>query len=102
MNEEKLSKLLKNILDDEEVFLNYLNSTFPLFHKSNFFARDLEYGIKSYLERKNIKISTSDAILLGELIGHKFEEKNYFKKVGAGVWTVNLPQYITTKPGDPF
>jgi hypothetical protein len=43
---EKKDKLFNQIKTDEEIFLGYLRSKFPFFHKSNFFFRDLEYGLK--------------------------------------------------------
>jgi hypothetical protein len=99
---EKTKKLFEQIKNDEEVYLHYLKSKFPFFHKSNFFFRDLEYGTKQYLEKKNIDISTADNLELTNKLASYFEEKDYLRKLRDGVWVVNMPQFVTTKPGDPF
>jgi len=102
MSENKTNQLFDLIINEEDIFLDFLRSKFPFFHKSNFFLRDLEYGIKSFFERKNVTLSISDNLRLSSKLGNYFENKSYFVKVNDGVWKINLPQYITTKPGDPF
>ncbi len=102
MSATKTNKMLEELIKDEEIFLSYLKSRFPLFHKSNFFFRDLEYGIKFYFEKKNASLSAADNLRLAVKMGSYFEEKNFFKKVSEGVWMINMPEYVTSKPGDPF
>jgi hypothetical protein len=102
MNQEKKDKLFNQIKTDEEIFLGYLRSKFPFFHKANFFFRDLEYGLKSYLEKRSIIISSADNLELTTKLASHFEEKGYLKSVNNGVWMINMPQFVTTKPGDPF
>jgi hypothetical protein len=102
MTDQKNQSLLEQLQKDEDIFISYLRSRFPFFHNSNFFLRDLEYGIKSFFEKKNIKLSSSDTEQLGKYMSKHYEQKGYFKNIGENVWTIKLPQYITTKPGDPF
>lgn len=102
MNKEKIDKLFNQIKTDEEIFIGYIRSRFPFFHKANFFFRDLEYGLKSYLEKRDIKVSSTDNLELTNKVASHFEEKGYLKSVNEGVWKVNMPQFMTTKPGDPF
>ena len=92
-------QLLKN--NDEEL-LNYLKAKFPMFHNSNFFFRDIQYGIKSFLEKKEIKISYQTAERLAVEMAKHYEEKNLFVKVNHQAWTVNKVEYITKVAGDPF
>jgi hypothetical protein len=99
---ENTKKILDQIKNEEEIFLNYLRSKFPLFHKSNFFFRDLEYGVKSFLEKRDKKLSASDNLELTKSLAAYFEEKDYFRKVSDDTWMINMPQFVTTKPGDPF
>ncbi len=40
------------IVNNKAEFLQYLKSKFPLIHESNFFFRDLHYGLMSYVEEK--------------------------------------------------
>jgi hypothetical protein len=99
---EKTTKLFDQVVKEEEIFLNYLRSRFPFFHNSNFFYRDMEYGIKSFFEKKNIRMSTSENIEVANRVAVHFEEKGYLRKISDDAWKVNMPQFVTTRPGDPF
>lgn len=102
MKKHKADKLLEQIKSNEEVFINYLRSRFPFFYRSNFFFRDLEYGIKTFFEKRHINISDAENLYLARELGEYFEQKDYFKKIGDGTWMINMPQFATTSPGDPF
>ena len=99
----------KNILSYKELlqkedqsFLGFLKARFPVFHNSNFFYRDLEFGIRSFLEKKNIFITYGEADKLAKLMAKYFEEKGIFIKVSKTGWKVNYPEFAATEPGDPF
>jgi len=102
MKEEKIKLLTDQVINDEEVFFNFLKSKFPLFYKSNLFFRDLEYGIQQFFKKKNMKLSVKETIAVTEKTAAHFEEKEYFKRINDGVWMVNMPQFVTSGPGDPF
>lgn len=92
-------QLLKN--NDEEL-LNYLKAKFPVFHNSNFFFRDFQYGIRSFLEKKEIKTSYQTAEKLAEEMAKYFQEKNLFIKINHQAWKINKTDFVTATPGDPF
>lgn len=88
--------------EDKETFLNYLKARFPLFHNSNFFFRDLQYGIKGYFEKKNYNITYADAEVLAVQIAEVLESEKFFVRINQQGWKINNPEYVTAKPGDPF
>ncbi len=92
-------ELLKN--NDEEL-LNYLKAKFPVFHNSNFFFRDFQYGIRSFLEKKEIKASYQMAEKLAEEMAKHYEGKNLFVKINHQTWKINKTEFVTAEPGDPF
>jgi hypothetical protein len=92
-------QLLKN---NETELLNYLRAKFPVFHNSNFFFRDFQYGIRSFLEKKEVKVSYQMAEKLAVEMAKYFEEQNIFLKVNSQGWKINYPEFATAKPGDPF
>lgn len=92
-------QVLKN---NETELLNYLRARFPVFHNSNFFFRDFQYGIRSFLEKKEIKVSYQMAEKLAVELAKHFEEQNIFVKVNSQGWKINYPEFATTEPGDPF
>lgn len=92
-------QLLKN---NETELLNYLRAKFPVFHNSNFFFRDFQYGIRSFLEKKEIKASYQIAEQLANEMAKHFELQNIFVKVNHQGWKINFPEFATTEPGDPL
>ena len=92
-------QLLKN---NETELLNYLRAKFPVFHNSNFFFRDFQYGIRSFLEKKEIKASYQMAEQLAYEMAKHFELQTIFVKVNHQGWKINFPEFATTEPGDPL
>jgi hypothetical protein len=92
-------QLLKS--NDEEL-LNYLKAKFPVFHNSNFFFRDFQYGIRSFLEKKEIKASYQMAEKLAEDMAQHYEAKNLFVKINHQTWKIHKHEFVTAAPGDPF
>ena len=98
----KLSKDFDILKNDYLVFLNYLRAKFPLFHNSNFFFRDFQYGLKRFLEKKEIQVTYPEAEILARDLGKHFEQIGIFIPVNKLGWKLNYPDFVTTKPGDPL
>lgn len=99
---KKESKHLELLRKENESLLAFLKAKFPMFHKSNFFFRDLQYGIRSFLKKKEIEIGYTEADDLAKIIASDYESKGLFIKIRNNAWTLNHPEFVTAKPGDPF
>lgn len=99
---EKINSLVKSIESDHSQLMKYLKSRYPLFHNSNFFLKDFQYGIKRFLESKNIELNEAEAQLLAASISHSFETEGIFIKTNSLGWKINYPDFVTTAPGDPL
>ncbi|MGE5313395.1 MAG: hypothetical protein ACM3Q4_01735 [Acidobacteriota bacterium] len=82
-------------------FLNYMRSKVPIFHNSNIFYRDLMYGVIDYLEKRNIKVSFSQAEAIAQEVIANFEKRNMFRKVNPQGWVLNYPEFTTPKAAPP-
>lgn len=102
MSNNNYSNHLELLKKEEESLLNFLKAKFPMFHNSNFFYRDLQYGLRSFLEKKDIIINYKNADELARSISKYFEEKGIFIKINNFTWKVYYPQFTTIEPGDPF
>jgi hypothetical protein len=98
-NIDKYFNLLKN---DETIFMNFLKAKFPVFHNSNFFFRDFQFGIRKFLENKGIRISYTDSEILADMLADQFQKQGFFIPVNSGTWKLNYPDFVTKQPGDPF
>lgn len=80
---------LKNNL---ETFMGYMKEKYPLFHNSNVFLRDLEYGVKHFFEIKNKKLSFGNTENITKELITFLEGKEILKKVANNTWKLNYSQ----------
>jgi hypothetical protein len=88
MNE--LDYILTNHVD----FLKFLKAKLPLYHASNVFFRDLQYGVMSYVEdrmRKRLTYPTAEE--LARRVIAELEEKGILRRIDERTWTLNLPDF---------
>lgn len=89
----KISHYLKILIHEERTVLNYLKARYPLFHKSNVFFRDIQFGIKHYLENREIKLTyTESEILAQEFIKH-LESKGILRRINDQIFLLNYPEF---------
>ncbi len=75
-------------------FLKFLKTQFPLYHKSNVFFRDLQYGIMEYFEKeKKDKVKYAEAEKIAEEFVTFMEKKEIFKKLDHQTWVLNYPDF---------
>ena len=102
MSNKNVQRLFESLKNENEIFLSYLKAKFPLFHNSNLFSRDFEYGLHGFLEKKSIHLSAQKLEELSKLFSDYFESTGIFVKTSKHGWKLNYPNFITEKPGDPF
>lgn len=102
MKTEKINSLIKSLESDHSQLMQYLKSRYPLFHNSNFFQKDFQYGIRRFLESKNININETEFQQLAASLSHSFEEHGIFIKINSLGWKINYPEFVTATPGDPL
>ncbi|MCU0342861.1 MAG: hypothetical protein MUF28_03455 [Ignavibacterium sp.] len=102
MTSKNITSLFDDLKNESQIFLNYLKAKFPIFHNSNLFSRDFQYGLKSFLEKKGIKISDNNLVTLSGQFSSYYETQGIFIKTSNQGWKLNYPDFITQKPGDPF
>lgn len=102
MSENDITKLYEQLISDINILLGFLKAKFPMFHNSNFFMRDLQFGIKSFFEKKGIKLSYTGSEQLAKLVAEYLMKEEIFVKINEQSWKVNYPEFETSQPGDPF
>jgi len=88
-------KPVEVVLNNEREVLEHLKEQFPVFHLSNIFFRDIQYGIQSYLKGRNLKVDGR----LAEAIAHQFiaqlERETILRKIDEQTWMVHLEAFKT-------
>lgn len=90
-------------IDNQKDFLNFLKTRYSLFHESNFFFRDLHYGVMAYLKLNKRGTSYAPSEDLAWRIVKAYEEAKIFMRIDERTWMLNyLPfKKAPTKPAIP-
>lgn len=83
------------ILNNQKEVLEFLKSRFPMYHLSNFFFRDVQYGVQMMLEEKGMKVRYRDAEKIAHAFAEKLEQARVFRSVDRQSWVVNYPEFKT-------
>ena len=75
---------------NEDLFFNFLKEKYPIFNNSNIFLRDIQYGIKSFFEKRDIKLNYKQVDFIADSIIQLYEEKNILQRLTKNTWKVNL------------
>ena len=89
------------IVDDPDVFLGYMREAKrPIFHNSNIFFRDIQYGVRDYFEdREGKTISPKEAIRIANDLTRSYERMGVLKKVNSNGYLLIYPDMLTPKGG---
>jgi hypothetical protein len=83
------------VLERRKEVLAFLKSRFPLYHRSNVFFRDIQYGIQLFLERQGIRARYPES----ETIAHEFiselEREGILVGIDTQSWALNYPEFRT-------
>jgi hypothetical protein len=102
MSKKNFTNKIELIKRETGSLLTFLKAKFPMFHNSNFFYRDLQYGILSFMEKKENKVTYAEAARLADVVSEELVNKGIFIKVNNIGWKINYPDFVTTEPGDPL
>jgi hypothetical protein len=102
MSNKNITDLFNDLKNESQIFLSYLKAKFPIFHNSNLFYRDFQYGLKSFLEKKGITLTDFNLDSLSKQFSEYYETQGTLIRTSSQGWKLNYPEFVTAKPGDPF
>lgn len=96
-------KQLSFILDNETEVLTFLKARYPLYHLSNVFFRDIQYGIQLLLERKEMAVGYTDAEKIARAFVDQLVKSIILTPIDAQSWVLNYPDFRKppVKPAAP-
>ncbi|MGA9119606.1 MAG: hypothetical protein WB699_09580 [Bacteroidota bacterium] len=86
---------VQEVLHDKMQVLEYLRTRYPMFHQSNIFYRDVEYGIQSLLRAHNVQVPLRKAGTIAREFIKSMETEKVFLPVDRQTWTLNYPAFQT-------
>ena len=79
-------------------FLLFLKEKFPVIHNSNFFFRDLDYGVMSFLQARGKKTNHADSERIAREMADRLVTEGIFKKIDHQSWCLNYPRFALPRP----
>ena len=86
-------KQLDYILNNETETLTFLKSRYPMYHLSNIFFRDIQYGIQQFLERKEMGVGYRDAERIARAFVDQLMKKKVLTAIDRQSWVLNYPDF---------
>ncbi|MBU1680708.1 MAG: hypothetical protein KKD86_17940 [Bacteroidetes bacterium] len=87
---KSLDSLFKILTKDEKIFFNFMKGKYPVIQNSNIFARDIQYAIQTFFDRKDITVNYSDSETLMKMFTDYLEKENKLTKLDKKAWKVNF------------
>jgi len=84
-----------HLITDTGDFLGFLRTKFKfgLIHNSNFFFRDLHYGVMAYLASKGRHAGYTRSEKIARELAADLERAGILKKIDYQSWCVNYPEF---------
>lgn len=94
------------ILANETEVLNFLKSRYPLYHLSNVFFRDVQYGIQTMLDPKGMSVGYADAEKIARAFVDQLEKKKVLSPIDRQSWVLHHPEFkkptvVSAAPAKP-
>ena len=90
-------KSIDHILENDADVLAFLQTRYPLYHLSNVFFRDIQYGIQVMLERRGAKVGYSEAERFAREFVSRLEKKKILVPIDRQSWVLYYEEF-KTKP----
>jgi hypothetical protein len=91
---------IKAIKSNPTSFLEFLRANrYPVYHKSNIFFRDFQYGLWRYLHENQSKVPYADMEKVTNDLITDWEWRGLLKRVNRQSFELNMPEFATV-PGE--
>jgi hypothetical protein len=86
----------RNLITDNALdVLGFLRTRMALYHLSNVFFRDLQYGIRAFLQGRGIRVGYTEGEVLAAEFVEVMERKKIFKRIDHQTWVVEHEEFRT-------
>ena len=80
----------EELKNNQKIFFNFMKEKYSIHFNANIFARDLQYAIKQYFEKKDIKLKYPETEKLMQSFSSYLEGKGDLLKLTSNSWRVNF------------
>lgn len=81
---------LNELINNKEIFFRFIAQRGPVFTGANVFLRDIQYGIKFFFDKKNIKLKYAETEKLAFEFASELSANGNLIKYNNYTWKVNF------------
>jgi len=87
---------MQSLVGKDTDLLDFMRSTgFPVFHLSNIFYRDFQYGVRDYFRAtEGIDVGTRKADEIANSVVRDMEQRNVLQPHSRNTWILNNERYL--------
>lgn len=93
-------KAMDIVMNNDRDVLTYLKGRLPVFHLSNIFFRDIQYGIQAYLKDRRVHVGYGSAEDIAWRFVAKLEQEKILRPIDRQTWMVHKEEF-RTPPAKP-
>ena len=96
-------KQLNYVLSNDKEVFSFLKNHYPVYHLSNIFFRDMQFGIQKMFEERQERVNYRQAEKIARAFVEKLEKEKILNRIDTQSWAVNYPDYktVSRKPAAP-
>ncbi len=83
------------LIHNQTEVLQYLRGCFPMYHNSNLFFRDIQYGVQKLLKEHGEPVSLAEAEQRAAEFCKALQQQRILIPIDDHTWTLNYPPFRT-------
>jgi hypothetical protein len=88
-----MNRQLNYIINNQTEVLYFLKSHYPMFHNSNVFIRDIQFGLILYFQQKGQRLRPRDAESVARGFMEHLGRSNIVRPIDQQTWMLNYTEF---------
>jgi len=89
----KKKKKIELLLSDQVKLLSFLRTKYKLYHLSNVFLPDLQYGVWEYLKKEGISLTSEQSEEAARFAIAFLQKEDVLRRLDGRTWMLNFPLF---------
>lgn len=81
------------VMGKQKELLAFLKSRYPIYHLSNIFFRDIQFGIQSFLAQQKMHVGYAEAEQIAGAVVIEMEKKKLLTSIDRQSWVLHYPEF---------
>lgn len=91
-----MNQQLNYIINNQTEVLYFLKSHYPVYHNSNLFLRDVQFGLIKYFQQKRQRLKNRDAEKVARGFMEHLGRLNIARQLDQQTWLLNYSEFQVT------